>query len=99
MSQFAIRHIEYDSIADFGPIGIAWQEYKLRISVDKVFDEPWAGNTIYFNFLASDPFHKLDFRSWQRGFGMRLWLPYFTARTKSLHVSPPSASARVLAAS
>jgi bacterial/archaeal transporter family protein len=59
MPQLAFRHIEYDAIADSGPVGIAWQEYKFRISVDKFFDEPRAGNSIDFNFFASNPSHKL----------------------------------------
>jgi hypothetical protein len=35
-----------------------WQEHKLGIWVNEFFDEPWAGNSIDFNFLAADPFHK-----------------------------------------
>src|SRR5204863_1365075 len=37
------------------------QEDKLRVPVDKSFDEPWAGNSIHLNFLAGDPFHELGF--------------------------------------
>jgi hypothetical protein len=57
MPELAIGHIEYDYIADFGPVGIAWQEHKLRICVDEFSDQPWAGYSVDFNFLASDPFH------------------------------------------
>src|SRR4029453_6776356 len=60
MSELAIRHIEYDSIADPGPVGVVWQEHKLRVWVHEFFDEPWARNSIDFNFLAGDPFHDLD---------------------------------------
>ncbi len=60
MPEFAIRHIEYDSIADPGPVGVVWQEHKLGVWVHEFFDEPWAGNSIDFNFLAGDPFHKLN---------------------------------------
>src|SRR2546430_13443901 len=60
MSKLAIGHVEYDSVGDFFPVSIARQEDKLRVSVDKFFDQPWAGNSIDFNFLASDPFHELD---------------------------------------
>jgi transporter family protein len=59
MPQLAVRNVEDDSVFDFCPLGVVRQEQKLRIGVDKVFDEPWAGDPIYFNFLASDPFHKL----------------------------------------
>ena len=60
MTEFAVRNIEHDSITDLCPIGVARQEDKLRILVDEFFDEPWAGDAIHFNFLASDPFHRLD---------------------------------------
>src|SRR5258708_4945578 len=60
MPELAMRHIEYDSIADPGPISVARQENKLRVPVHEFFDEPGAGHTIDLNFLASDPFHKLD---------------------------------------
>ena len=60
MSELAIRYIEYDSIADPGPVGVVWQEHKLGVWVHEFFDEPWAGNSIDFNFLAGDPFHKLN---------------------------------------
>jgi hypothetical protein len=46
-----------------------WQEDKLRVSIDEFFDEPRAGNSIHFNFLAGDPFHML-------------WLPFQAARLK-----------------
>ena len=60
MAEFAVRHVEHSSVVDLCPISIAWQEDKLRVSVDEFSDQPWAGNSIHFNFLASDPFHKLD---------------------------------------
>ena len=60
MSELAIRHIEYDSIADLRPIGTSRQENKLRVRVDEFLDKPRASHPVYFNFLASDPFHKLD---------------------------------------
>ena len=59
MPELAIRHIEYDSIADPGPVGVVWQEHKLGVWVDEFFDEPWAGDSVHFNFLAGDPFHTL----------------------------------------
>jgi bacterial/archaeal transporter family protein len=63
MPELAIRHIEYDSIADPDPISASRQEQKFRVGIDKFFDEPWAGYTIDLNFLAGDPFHALPFRS------------------------------------
>ena len=63
MPKLAIGHVEYDSVCDRFPISIARQEDKLRVWVDEFFDQPWAGNSVHFNFLASDPFHKLDFCS------------------------------------
>jgi len=38
------------------------EEDEVRIWVDKFFDKPRARNAVHFNFLASDPFHELDFR-------------------------------------
>jgi bacterial/archaeal transporter family protein len=60
MAQLAVRNVEDDSVFDFCPLGIVWQEQKLGTGVDKIFDEPRAGDPIHFNFLASDPFHKLQ---------------------------------------
>jgi bacterial/archaeal transporter family protein len=62
MPQFAVRNVEDDSILDLWPRSIVRQEQKLRIGVDKVFDEPRTGDPIHLNFLASDPFHKLQSR-------------------------------------
>ena len=60
MPKLAIGHVEYDSVTDRFPVSIARQEDKLRVSIYEFFDQPWAGNSVHFNFLASDPFHKLD---------------------------------------
>ena len=60
MLELTIRHVEHNSIIDLCPLGIAWQEDKLRVWVDEFSYQPGAGNTIGFNFLAGDPFHKLD---------------------------------------
>src|SRR5882724_8387637 len=57
MTELAIGHVEHDSIFDLCPVSIVWEEDKLCVAVDKFFDEPWAGNPIDFNFLASNPFH------------------------------------------
>src|SRR5439155_8310348 len=94
MAELAIRHVEHDSVIDFCPVSVVRQENKLRVSVDEFLDKPWAGDSIHVNFLAGDPFHKLDLVSWQLGFGMRSLLPFFTARIKSLPVLQPSALAK-----
>src|SRR5438105_15829743 len=60
MTELAIWHIEYDTVVDLVPLCVGWQKDKLRIRVHKLFDKPRASNAVYFNFLASDPFHKLD---------------------------------------
>src|SRR5882672_3306334 len=60
MPKLAIRHVENDSVADPGPAGVVWQEHKFRIGIDKFSDQPRASDAVHFNFLASDPFHKLD---------------------------------------
>src|SRR5438874_13768732 len=60
MPKLAIGHVEYDSVCDRFPVSIARQEDKLRVLVDKFFDQPWAPYSVHFNFLASDPFHELD---------------------------------------
>ena len=62
MTELTIRHIEYDAVVDLVPLCVVWQKNKLRIRVHKLFDKPRAGDAVYFNFLASDPFHTLDSR-------------------------------------
>ena len=61
MTEFAIRHVEYRVVTDPGPVAMVRQEHKLSVWVNEFFDELWAGDPIYFNFLASDPFHRLHF--------------------------------------
>ena len=60
MPKLAIRHVEHNSIINLSPVSVPWKKNKLRIWIDEVFDEPWASDTIDLNFLASDPFHKLE---------------------------------------
>src|SRR6266436_8311540 len=60
MPKLAIGHVEHDSVIDLCPVSIAWQKDKLRVFIDEFFDEPRAGHAVHFNFLAGDPFHKLD---------------------------------------
>src|SRR6266496_3377096 len=95
VTELAVRNVEHDSVIDLCPVGIVWQEDKLRISIDEFLDKPWASHAIHFNFLAGDPFHELDFVSWQPGSGTRLSPLFFTARIKSLHASQPNASGMV----
>jgi bacterial/archaeal transporter family protein len=63
MPELTIGHVEHDSITDSCPGSVVWQKDKLRIFVDELFDEPGAGNSIHFNFIAGDPFHALTFHS------------------------------------
>jgi transporter family protein len=60
MPEFAIGHVEYGSFTDLAPVSVAWQKDKLRVSIDEFLDEPRAGHPVHFNFLASDPFHKVN---------------------------------------
>src|SRR5438128_9559013 len=60
MTELTTRHVEYDTGVDLVPLCVVWQKNKLRVRVHKLLDKPWASDAIYFNFLASDPFHKLD---------------------------------------
>ena len=60
VSELALRSVEHDSFGDIAQIGVMWQKDKLRFRIDKLFDQPWARDPVYFNFLASDPFHKLE---------------------------------------
>ena len=60
MAELAIRHIEHSSVIDFCPVGVARQKNKLGIGIDEISDQPRARDAVYFNFLASDPFHELD---------------------------------------
>ncbi len=62
MPEFAIGHVEHDSVSDLSPISVVREEDELRIFVDELFDKPWARHSVHFNFLASDPFHELDSR-------------------------------------
>src|SRR5437867_13135188 len=59
MPKLAIGYVEHDSSIDLYPVSVAWQEDKLRVWIDEFFDEPRAGHSVHFNFLASDPFHDL----------------------------------------
>ena len=59
MAELAIRHIEHSSVIDFCPVGVARQKNKLGIGIDEISDQPRARDAVYFNFLASDPFHGL----------------------------------------
>jgi transporter family protein len=63
MTELTIGHVEYDSVIDLCPVSVPWQEDKLRVFVDELFDKPWAGDAVHFNFLAGDPFHALTFHS------------------------------------
>src|SRR6266581_6935037 len=60
MTELAIWHVEDNSVIDLRPISFVPEKNKLRLQVDKFADEPRASNAVHFNFLASDPFHKLD---------------------------------------
>ena len=60
MPEFAVRNVEDGATLDFCPLSIVPQENKLRGGIDKILDEPRSGDSIYFNFLASNPFHKLE---------------------------------------
>src|SRR6266480_3718321 len=60
MPELAIRHIKHNPVINLRPVSITRQEDKVRVSIDEFLDEPWAGNSVHFNFLASDPFHELD---------------------------------------
>src|SRR5260370_21282654 len=60
MRALAIRHGEHHFRVDLSPIGVARQKNKLRVGVDKIFDQPWTSDAVHFNFLASDPFHELE---------------------------------------
>src|SRR5437764_11023322 len=60
MTELTLRHIEYDTVVDLVPLCVGWQKDKLRVWVDEFFDKPRARHSVHFNFLASDPFHRLD---------------------------------------
>src|ERR1044071_7263044 len=70
MIKLAIWNVEHGSIIDLCPVGVPWQEDKFRVVIDEFFDEPWAGDSVHFNFLASDPFHVLAF------YAMAAWFWY-----------------------
>jgi len=60
MTQFAVRDVEDNSGVDLRPIGVMGQKNKFGIWIDEFSDQPGAGDTIHFNFLASNPFHNLS---------------------------------------
>ena len=62
MTKLAIRYVEDSSVVDFGPISVMRKKNKFRLRIDKVSDQPRASHAVHFNFLASNPFHKLDSR-------------------------------------
>src|SRR6266852_5621548 len=57
MSEFAARHIIYSPVANTCPVGIMRKKNKLRIRVYELLDQPRTGNSIYFDFLTSNPLH------------------------------------------
>ena len=59
MTELAVRHVENNPVVDLGPVGVTRQKNELGLRIDKLFDEPGAGDAIDLNFLASDPFHDL----------------------------------------
>src|SRR5438132_8670204 len=97
MTELTLRHIEYDTAVDLVPLCVGWQKDKLRIRVHKLFDKPRAGNAVYFNFLASDPFHKLDSCFVAACSGTQSSPLFFTGRTKSLPSLQQTASAKAWA--
>src|SRR6266700_4529352 len=60
MAELTIRYVENDSVIDLCPLGVVREEDELRVLIDKFFDKPRTGDSVHFNFLASDPFHELD---------------------------------------
>ena len=62
MTKLAIRHVEDSSVVDLRPISVVRKKNKFRLRIDKVSDQPRASHAVHFNFLASNPFHKLDSR-------------------------------------
>src|SRR5712691_5361274 len=60
MSELAIRDVEHDSIIDLCPLSVVREEDKLRVLINEFFDKPRASHAVHFNFLAGDPFHRLD---------------------------------------
>ena len=57
MTKLAIRHVEYNSVVNPCPIGVARKENKFRLLIDEVSDQPGTSNPVHFSFLASDPSH------------------------------------------
>src|SRR5437899_7457862 len=60
MTEFAIWHVEDSAVVDLCPVSFVRKKNKVRLWIDKISDQPRAGDSVHFNFLASDPFHKLD---------------------------------------
>src|SRR6266480_3221901 len=60
MAELATRHVEHNAVVGLVPLGVPRQKNKLRVRVDKIFDQPRTSNAVHFNFLASDPLHGLD---------------------------------------
>src|SRR5256886_14080286 len=57
VAKLAIRHVEYNSVVNPCPIGVARKKNKFRLRIDEVFDQPRTSNPVHFNFLASHPPH------------------------------------------
>jgi transporter family protein len=62
MTKLAIRHVEDSAVVDLRPLSVVRKKNKFRLRIDKVSDQPRASHAVHFNFLASNPFHKLDSR-------------------------------------
>src|SRR5262249_4780641 len=52
----------------------SWHEDEFSIFVDKVLDQPWAGNAVDFDIFARDPFHATSLFALVQWFDLRLTL-------------------------
>lgn len=57
VAEIAPVHIEHDGIRDAGPVGVGRQKLERCIRINKMPDEPRAGDSINLHVLSCDPFH------------------------------------------
>src|SRR6516225_2264279 len=58
MAKFDVGHIEDSALGNRRPVGVVWQEGKLRGRVDKSTDEPRACDAIHLGIFSRYPFHR-----------------------------------------
>src|SRR5215472_3721007 len=86
MTKLDVLHVVRDRFKAFRFIHhlFSRHEDEFGIFVDKLLDQPWAGNTVDFNIFARDPFHATS------PFALVWWFDLFRKIEMIPFITPPS---------